>query len=298
MRSSRILGPVVAALVVAATGLLALPAAPVAASPASSCAGTAGVIVVVDFNELGGGLTRGCDGASGHTAAQNFGAAGYDLSYSHAPGMNGYVCTVQGKPANGDCTGTDAYWSLWWADGKGGPWTYSSLGVDSLKVPTGGYVAFAWHQGSGKAAPPDVVPSARAASAPSPSAHPTTATGSPHRHAPAHHASPSTGASAPAATGSASASATPTGRPSPSATGTRRPHTQSRGAASAATSAASPSSASSSALPTIDQVSAGPPADTSRDTGAGPGTWIAVAAAVLVIAAAAAVPLLRRRRAG
>lgn len=292
-RTSRLLGPVVAALVVAATGLLALPVATAPATAAGSCSGTSGVIVVVDFNELGGGLTRGCDATDGHTAAQNFGAAGYDLSYSHAPGMNGYVCTVQGKPTDGDCTGTTAYWSLWWADGKGGAWTYASLGADSLKVPAGGYVAFAWHQGSGKASPPGVIPSKRAVATPPPS-HPTTSgagTGHSSRHPQAH---PTAATSAPV-TSSVSASPSASGSTTPSAgSAVRHRHARDR----THTPSPSASDSSSTALPTIDEVSAGPPPTAPAADGGSGRTWLAVVAGVVVIGAAAAVPLLRRRRAG
>jgi hypothetical protein len=283
MRSSRFLGPVVATFLVAAAGLLAIPVAPATADPMTSCAGTAGVIVVVDFNELGGGLTRGCDGTSGQTAAADFAAAGYSLTYSHAPGLQGFVCTVQGKPSNGDCTGTDAYWSLWWSDGKSNTWTYASLGADSLTVPSGGYVAFAWHQGSDKATGPDVQPTPRKAGTPIPTPPQTTIDDS-GMAPPAHHHTASASATA-TPSASASASVSPSATPKPRFTPRSSP-----------TPTPTPTPSATSTVPTINQVSAGPPPDTSDHSGASTGSWIAIGLGVLVIGGAAAVPLLRRRR--
>ncbi|MGL5809771.1 MAG: hypothetical protein ACRCYQ_07505 [Nocardioides sp.] len=148
--------------VVGTGALLAAPA------HAAACSGSTGVTVVVDFKQLGGGVAQGCDSAGGGKAASSvFPAAGFPLTYvQRSPG---FVCKVSGKPST-SCVNTPpatAYWSLWWSDGKSGTWTYSAVGVGSLKVPSGGYLAFSW-QGQAAKAAPGVTPARRAA-APAPS---------------------------------------------------------------------------------------------------------------------------------
>lgn len=271
---------------VAATGLVGAPAE---ATTAAGCSGTAGTVVFVDFNELLGGsddLRKGC-APSASTAAEAFQQAGFRLAYSPAPGMQGYVCTVNEKPADRDCTGADAYWSLWWADGKGGPWKYSTLGVDSLDAPAGGYVAFSWHEGSGTSGTkPGVEPTSRV-STPTPNPTPTkdsgTTTGGGGKDDKGDDKnSPSDPSSSATPSASPSASASPTGKPS--------------GTASASTTA--PTDATSSALPGAEDITAGPETDdvahTDDESGPFP-TWAVVGLGVGVLGAAGAVPLIRRR---
>ena len=108
---------VVAAAVLAAA---AYAAAPVPPASAAACSTGHGVTVVVDFHELGGGVQTGCvaDGA-GDTAAELFPAAGFSLSYVQR--QPGFVCRVEGVPAEDPCVNTppaDAYWALYWSDGR------------------------------------------------------------------------------------------------------------------------------------------------------------------------------------
>ncbi|NYI43508.1 hypothetical protein BJ993_000588 [Nocardioides aromaticivorans] len=274
---------------VAATGLFGASAE---ARAAAGCGGTAGTVVFVDFNELVGGsddLRKGC-AASASTAAEAFQQAGFRLAYSPAPGMQGYVCTVNEKPADRDCTGADAYWSLWWADGQGGPWKYSTLGVDSLDAPAGGYVAFSWHEGSGtQGTPPGVRPDPRTST---PTTSPTKDSGS---------TGGSTGGKGDKGDKAGdkggdedtptdpSTSATPSGTPSAGASPTGK---------SSGTATASPTDASSSAVPGAEDITAGPETDdvahTDDESGPFP-TWALVGLGVGVLGAAGAVPLIRRR---
>ena len=152
----------------AATGLLLAAHAVVpggaVADPAGSCEGRDGVVVVVDFAELGGGVTKGCS-ADGGTAAELFRRAGFDLT--RVTSSPGFVCRVAGKPADVGCAETppvDAYWSLWTANGTAESWSYAQSGVDGQRVAEGGYVAFAWHQGGGRAAARQREASARVSS--------------------------------------------------------------------------------------------------------------------------------------
>jgi hypothetical protein len=130
--------------------------------------GDSGVTVVVDFHQLGGGAQSGCDTAEGHTAAQNFTSTGFPLEYVQQ--TPGFVCRVSGKPSTDPCVRTPpatAYWGLWWSDGRSGTWSYATVGVGSLKVPEGGYVAFSWQGQSGRALP-GISPTPRRAPEPSP----------------------------------------------------------------------------------------------------------------------------------
>lgn len=172
-RSTRLRGLAArsAALLVGAAALplsVALGVATAGPAAAASCGGAEGVTVVVDFGALGGGVQAGCDPSADGRAAQSFSDAGFNLSWATKDA--GFVCRVNGKPASDPCTDaapSDAYWSLWWADGKGGSWVYSSRGTGNLRAPEGGYVAFSWHQGNGLAQPPAVNPTVRV-SAPTP----------------------------------------------------------------------------------------------------------------------------------
>jgi hypothetical protein len=150
----RVAGLVAAALA-AAAGLVGLSTAP---ASAALCSGK-GVNVVVDFNGLGGGVQKGCapNGAnkSGDTV---FPAAGFALKYAQR--QPGFVCRVKNTPSKDPCVNTapaNAYWGLYWSDGKSGTWKYSSSGVGSLKVSNGGFMAFSWQNG-GANDPPSATP--------------------------------------------------------------------------------------------------------------------------------------------
>jgi hypothetical protein len=275
-------------LVAAAVVLL-----PQVSAQAAACSGSTGITVVVDSNQLGSGISAGCD-PDGGTAANNFADAGYRLEYSQAAGMSGFVCKINGNPSNGDCTETDAYWSLWWSDGMSGTWTYAARGVASLRVPDGGYVAFAWHQGSGQAAPPDVAPTPRVAEAkptPTPSPSKTTKPKPTKQATPKPAPKPSASATSASPSASAGSSATPSASGStatPSATPSEPVPTD------------TPSQTTTTGLPSIDEITDGPEA-TSADTDGNPSggfpAWLGIGLVVVVLGAAGAVPLIRRRRA-
>lgn len=159
--------------VVALTAQLLCATAASAAAPAPSC-GPDEVTVVVDFNQLGGATQTSCV-AGPSTAQRLFEAAGVTIETAHAPGMEGFVCRLDGRPAKGSCTRSDSYWSLWWADDDGGTWVYASLGARDLEIEPGAYVGFAWHQGSGDAAAPDLAISADGALTPERDERTTTA---------------------------------------------------------------------------------------------------------------------------
>ena len=170
----------VAALVAAAVGVgVSAPA------HASTCGTASGVSVVVDFHQLGGGVQRRCDRDDADDTAWEQ-LAGVHFQLTPVTRQPGFICRIDGEPADDPCVNTppsNAYWSLWWSDGRSGKWTYSSTGAGSLKVPAGGYVGMSW-QGGAAQAPPGVSPTphaARPSSSPSPrptsSPHPSSAPG-------------------------------------------------------------------------------------------------------------------------
>ena len=143
-------------------------------SPASAaaCATADGVTVVVDFNQLGGGVPQACvTGGGGANAAELFAAASHELA--RVQQQPGFVCRVDGLPTEEEeaCVRTppaDAYWGLWWSNGDTGTWTYASEGVDSLTVPDGGSVALSWNGSSTRSQPSATPPDHSQEPAPSP----------------------------------------------------------------------------------------------------------------------------------
>lgn len=133
-----------AALVIGAAGGTVLSTG---AAFAAACPVGTGVTVVVNSSVS-------CDANGGSPASSNFAGAGQSLKY--ASRQPGFVCRVNGAPANDPCVNAspaNAYWGLFWSDGKSGTWNYSSLGVGSLKVPKGGWVAFKFQSSNSRTNP-------------------------------------------------------------------------------------------------------------------------------------------------
>lgn len=159
------------ALLVAALGTTGLAVVTAAPASAAACERGTGVTVVVDGNQLGG-LSTTCVPGGGRSATSAFSAAGVSMTY--AARQQGFVCRVNGAPANAGCVNAspaNAYWSLWTSSGNGS-WTYASTGVGSTSVPAGGWVAWSW-QGQSARSAPSVSPQGPAP-APAPTAAPAT----------------------------------------------------------------------------------------------------------------------------
>jgi hypothetical protein len=253
--------------------------------------------VVVDFNDLGGGSQSLCDAdGGGQKASALFTSNGYPLTYAQR--QPGYVCRVSGVPTSDPCVNTSpasAYWGLWWSDGKNGKWTYSALGVQSLTIPAGGSVAFAWDDVDGSVQP-SVTPPKQAAS-PSPSA---SASASPTRTPTPTPTTTPTRTPKPTPTPtvvtttvapSGSASATPTETPTPTESGSPSD--------SASASASASGSPSTNASAIASPPGAGDAAPTAAET-AEPHSlplWVPLAAIAALFVGAAAYVLRRRNRA-
>jgi hypothetical protein len=250
------------------------------AAEASSCPGTAGVTVVVEFHELGRGSAQSCvaDGG-GRTADRLLKEAGYALDYVQR--FPGFVCRIDGAPADDPCVNTppaDAYWGLWWSDGSTGKWTYSSLGAASLAVPAGGYVAMVWDGSTGT-----VAPTASAAVHPTPTPAPT------QQPTPTPTATPTVTPSSTPTTADPSTTPSPTKEPSskPTKKPTKKP----------TTAPSTPASDSPIAAPTEEPTDLPPSeaGDGPTDDGGLPG-WVPPVLVVVLLGVAGAVAVVRRRR--
>ena len=164
----------------AAVAVLVAAAGTITPAPASAAAcGTAdGVTVVVDFNQLGGGVQQACVPDAG-TAADLFVAAGHTLEDVQG---QPFVCRVDGRPTQDReaCVRTpptNAYWGLWWSSGTSGAWSYATRSAYSLDVPDGGSVAFSWNGTSTRSQPSATPPDHTSEPHPQPSRPPSKATG-------------------------------------------------------------------------------------------------------------------------
>ena len=274
----------VAALVAATVGLgVSGPA------QASTCGSADGVSVVVDFHQLGGGVQSFCDaGGAGKTADAQLRDAGHALTYVQR--QPGFICRIDGKPADDPCVNTppaDAYWSLWWSDGKSGTWTYASQGSATLKVPQGGYVGMSW-QGQAARAAPGTAPTAHPSK---PSSGPTSGpSSSPHPSTRPSQAPPSSGS--PRATNAPSdAASSPPGK----AGKKQQQHRSKAGQAPGKSSPGNDSTQSGEAL--------GPVTTSGSDDSGGSGSgglpgWVAPVAVVVLFGGAGTIALLRRKSRG
>jgi len=105
--------------------------------PDGSCADGDGVTVVIDFQELGGGVEVRCAPdrpGTGFAALQQAG-----ISYDTTVRFPGFLCRIAGKPSNDPCytaSPADAYWSYWMAP-RGGRWCYSNFGAGARRPVPG-----------------------------------------------------------------------------------------------------------------------------------------------------------------
>jgi len=279
---------VAAALVAAATSL----AVPASLAYAAPCGSDSGVTVVVDFNQLGGGVQQACvAGGGGDAASSLFPAAGFTLDYAQR--QPGFVCRVEGVPQSDPCINTapaDAFWSLWWSDGSGS-WSYASVGAGSLNVPDGGFVAFSWDQSAGSE-PPSA--GATTPAPPAPEQPTPDDPGSDESQQPAAPNGPGPSGEDPSSDPDASPSASPGERDDPTGTWGKPGKGKSK-----------QPKASPDATPSATETT---PAETAVDEGAAvaePATesdglpgWVAPVLIAALFVAAGVVLLLRRRRAG
>ena len=127
----------VAAVAASLLGVLLVLGGPPATAAGSSCAGSSGVSVVVDFGPLGGGTQQVCvPSGAGSNAVEVTSDGGFTVAFTNDG--QPFVCRIDDKPAPAqeDCNDTppgNAYWGLFWSDGTKG-WTYSTRGATALEA--------------------------------------------------------------------------------------------------------------------------------------------------------------------
>lgn len=141
---------------IAGLGALALPLAlagaslPAAAQPLNACDG---VVVVVDFTDLGGDVVTGCaegDPSSGREALE---MAGFTPADGDTPGL---ICTIDAQPDPCPTTFEGSYWAYWSApDYLTQQWEMSMTGADETDPAPGQIEGWRYNDGS---VPPSLAP--------------------------------------------------------------------------------------------------------------------------------------------
>lgn len=130
-------GPTTAIAIALVATTLALATEDAGAWTDGACTTPSGVTVVVDFQELGGGVHVRCAPQPVTNGFEALRQAGIDFSTTVR--FPGFLCRIAGEPANDPCQTTSpatAYWSYWIAQ-RGGPWCYSSWGAGNRTPPPG-----------------------------------------------------------------------------------------------------------------------------------------------------------------
>ncbi len=151
VRRARNAGAVLARVGACAVALLATGAVGVGGSVVTSepaavramyegvCTDNVGVTVVIDFQELGGGVNVRCAPGPVGSGLDAFDRA--DISWEGTLRFPGFVCRIAGQPtpaseACGNTPPASAYWSYWLAP-RGGGWCYSNFGAGNRTPPPG-----------------------------------------------------------------------------------------------------------------------------------------------------------------
>lgn len=116
----------------------------------TACAPGAGVTMIVDFTHFDQGVRQGCALGTPATGVDALVSAGFASTFH--PSYPGFICTLDGLPADGECM-SPSYWSYWHAP-DGGEWTYSQSGAGNRTPPPGSIEG--WRFGDGT--PPSIPP--------------------------------------------------------------------------------------------------------------------------------------------
>ncbi|MCB1268608.1 MAG: hypothetical protein KDB19_10810, partial [Microthrixaceae bacterium] len=129
-----------------------------AAGVEGACPTAAGVTMVVDFQDLGGGVWLRCTDGSADTGFQALERAG--IPYRTAVRSPGFLCRINELPAGDPCINpspTAAYWSYWVAP-RGGSWCYSNIGAASRNPPEGTVEGWSFSLNRSPSPPPRIAP--------------------------------------------------------------------------------------------------------------------------------------------
>lgn len=132
------------------------------------CPTASGVTVVVDFQQLGGGVKVRCATGGADTGFQALDRSGF--SWTPTVRFPGFLCRIDGVPADDPCQTTPPttrYWSYWNAT-RGGTWCYGNFGAGNRTPPAGTVEGWSMSldRGTSSAPEPRVAPPAWVPGAP------------------------------------------------------------------------------------------------------------------------------------
>jgi hypothetical protein len=132
-------GRVIIGVMVVVATTLAAPGTDDAHAVTGECADNVGITIVVDFQDLGGGVNVVCAPGPVSSGLDALHRAG--VAWEGTTRFPSFVCRIAGKPGadREPCTNTPpatAYWAYWIAP-RGGPWCYSNVGAASRTPPPG-----------------------------------------------------------------------------------------------------------------------------------------------------------------
>ncbi len=134
MRLSRSAGAIALALAAVVAGVVAPQLGASADDANAECTNNNDITIVVDFQDLGGGVNVRC-------APQpvDSGRAAFVRTNIAVDDYRGFVCRIAGKPEEGPCDRyppASAYW-VYWVAARGGTWCPSNYGIDTRTPPPG-----------------------------------------------------------------------------------------------------------------------------------------------------------------
>jgi hypothetical protein len=139
---------VVGGLILSLMGATGATILPVDQASAGTGAGAcAGVTVVVDFTDLGGGAKQGCAVSGFDTGIDALHSAGF----ASADSQPGLVCTIDAKPDPCPATFEGSFWSYWHGESGDTEWTSYQIG-SATSHPVAGSVE-GWRYNDGKSGP-------------------------------------------------------------------------------------------------------------------------------------------------
>jgi hypothetical protein len=117
----------------------------------AECTNNNDITLVVDFQDLGGGVNVRC-------APQpvDSGRAAFSRTNTAMDDYQGFVCRIAGLPEEGPCNRyppASAYW-VYWVAARGGSWCTSNTGMDSRTPPPGTIEGWSFAKNKKKASLP------------------------------------------------------------------------------------------------------------------------------------------------
>lgn len=107
-----------------------------------------GVVVVVDFTDLGGGVESGCAPGAPANGRDALAAAGF----ASTDGTAGFICAIDAKPDPCPESFDGSFWAYWHAT-PGGEWLTYNEGADTSQPEPGSIEGWRYNDG---ATPPGI----------------------------------------------------------------------------------------------------------------------------------------------